>query len=331
MTLKETAEYLKANDDYLIVSHEGPDADGLGAAYALCQVLRGAGKRADAVLAERPGQRFAFIDQAGLFRVCASPGDLPWRPEEATVVVVDTHDIGYLGPRMEKLVERASRLLVIDHHDGKVAEGAAERGPRFFVDQGASSCCELVCLLAEELGIAIGPDAAEALFAGIVYDTGSFIYPKTTERTFACALGLMRQGVRPNAIHQKMYESSSSGLLLLQARVLSSLELAEGGRVAIQVLRREDLSATGSEYEDAEDIVNIPLQSSAVEVSVFFKENLDGRLRCSLRSKGKVNVAGIAQNFGGGGHKTASGFSCARPLESMKAAVLESIIRALES
>lgn len=325
MTLKETAEFLLENDQYLIVSHDGPDADGLGAAYGLHQALRSLGKHAAAVLAEELSPRFAFIDQERIFRVTQSDEDLPYPPSVAVVIVVDTHDLGYLGQRMEELVSKAGRVLVIDHHDG------GRSAPSFLLDQGASSTCELVYFLALEMGAAIPPDAAEALFAGIVYDTGSFIYPKTTERTFTCALGLLRLGVKPHQIHRKMYESSSVGVLLLQKKVLGSLELASGERIAIQVLRKEDLKESGANYEDAEDIINIPLLSGSVEVSVFFKENQNGKLRCSLRSKGKVNVAGIAQNFGGGGHKTASGFSCARPLESMKAAVLESIIRALES
>ena len=127
-----------------------------------------------------------------------------------------------------------------------------------------------------------------------------------------------------------MYESSTIGALILQKTALSTLELASDNRIAIQTLGRKDLVYSGADYEDAEDLINIPLQSGTVEVSVFFKENMEGRLRCSLRSKGAVNVAHIAQNFGGGGHKTASGFTCDRPLARMKEAVLESIVQSFE-
>ncbi|MDP3177856.1 MAG: DHHA1 domain-containing protein, partial [Spirochaetaceae bacterium] len=170
----------------------------------------------------------------------------------------------------------------------------------------------------------------EAIFAGIVYDTGSFAYPKTSERTFSCALELVRSGVRPYEIHRRMYESSSSESLILQKSVLATLELFADGRVAIQSLTKDALIDSGAAYEDAEDLVNIPLQDRKVEVSILFKENAEGRLRCSLRSKGQIDVSRLAQSFGGGGHKTAAGFTCPTPLESMKADVLETVCRELD-
>lgn len=326
MTLIEAADFLKANDDFMIVSHDGPDADGLGAAYALTLALRASGKRAWPILTSMISPKYAFLDRQGIFQVIDSEADLPVPIAKGSFVVVDTHDLGYLGSKTEDIVAQAERLLVIDHHEPRSAIL-----PSFCLDPTASSTCEMVYYIGRALGQEPGPDAADALFAGIVYDTGSFSWPKTGATTFECALALTRAGVNPYAIHQKIYESSEVAALLLQKLVLSGLELRQGDRIAIQVLRRSDLDSSGATYEDAEGLINTPLQASSVEVSVFFKENVDGRLRCSLRSKGKVNVAQIAQNFGGGGHKTASGFGCDRPLEAMKEAVLESIAQALEA
>jgi phosphoesterase RecJ-like protein len=277
-------------------------------------------------MAEEPSPKFRFIDQRKLFRVFSSEEDLPIPAERAIFIVVDTHDFGYLGSKAEDIMGKSPRCLVIDHHEphGPILDFQC-------LDPTASSTCELVFLLVSLIGASLPQDAAEAIFAGIVYDTGSFSWPKTGERTFACALELVKAGVKPYAMHKAMYESSTVGVLILEKLVLTSLELAAGNRVAIQTLTRADIKESGASYEDAEDFINTPLQSQSVEVSVFFKENLDGKLRCSLRSKGGVNVAHIAQSFGGGGHKTASGFSCDRPLAPMKEAVLETISRALDS
>jgi phosphoesterase RecJ-like protein len=324
MTLDNLAEYLRTHDDYAIISHDGPDADGLGAAYALALALSALGKRAVAAVPDRLPPKFGFIDRRGLFKSLAEEGSLGFPASEATAIIVDTHDMGYLGERSSALVASARRALVIDHHEPRM-----EAGERELLDPSASSSCELVYYLSVALGAELPLDAAEAIFAGIVYDTGSFSYPKTGERTFACALELVRRGVVPYELHNRMYESSSPGVLILQKAVVSSLELAAEGRVAFQSLRREDLAASGASYEDAEDLVNIPLQDRLVEVSVLFKENLEGRLRCSLRSKGAINVARIAQSFGGGGHKTAAGFTCASPLARAKADVLQSIAQSM--
>jgi phosphoesterase RecJ-like protein len=336
MTIAEMASYLRERDRYVILSHDGPDADGLGAAYALSLALRAIGKEAVPVVADRITAKFRFIDQRELFRSLKEDPALPFEPGASVPVVVDTHDLDYLGAASEALLAASGKALIIDHHelpgaatDQALYDAFGAEGVPVLLDESASSTCELVYLVAKELGVELPLDAAEAVFAGIVYDTGSFSYPKTTDRTFACALDLVRSGVKPYTIHRRMYESSGPGALLLQKSVISSLELRVGGRVAVQSLSRGDLAASGASYEDAEDLVNIPLQDKGVEVSVLFKENSEGRLRCSLRSKGEVNVAHVAQTFGGGGHKTAAGFTCASPLDAVKADVLQNLSETL--
>lgn len=336
MTISEMASYLREANHYVIMSHDGPDADGLGASYALAIILSSIGKEAIPVVVDKLPAKFRFIDQRGLFRALKDPSSIPFAARDSSPIVVDTHDLDYLGAAAEVYLEAAGKALIIDHHerpssvtDRDLYDALSAEGVPVVIEEEASSTSELVYLIAKELGVQLPLDAAEAVFAGIVYDTGSFSYPKTTERTFTCALELIRSGVVPYTIHRRMYESSGSGALLLQKNVISSLELHVNGRVAVQTLTREVLAASGASYEDAEDLVNIPLQDNRVEVSVFFKENAEGRLRCSLRSKGSVNVAHIAQTFGGGGHKTAAGFTCTGGLDAAKADVLESLSAAL--
>jgi phosphoesterase RecJ-like protein len=330
MTVDDVAAYLKTRDNYVIVSHDGPDADGLGAAYALALTLAAIGKTAVAVVPGGLPPKFRFIDRRGLFAASgAGPeagGELPFPAAKAAPIVVDTHDAAYLPEASAALVSAAGSFLVIDHHEPR--EGIGEPA---LLDPTASSSCELVYGVARRLGVELPLDAAEAVYAGIIYDTGSFAYPKTSERTFSCALELVRRGVSPYEIHRRMYESSCDGALLLQKAAISSLELRLEGRVALLSLKKEDLVSSGASYEDAEDLVNIPLQDRRVEVSALFKENLEGRLRCSLRSKGGVNVAHVAQAFGGGGHRTAAGFTCTLPLAAAMDNVVQSIARALAS
>lgn len=310
--------------DFILTSHQGPDADGLGAEYALCLGLRALGKRAIIRNSEAPPARFGFIDARKLSGI-ASDGFSPLKPETSILVVLDTSDTRFLGSISDILLNRIGGLLVVDHHEAHdEPEGCA------FIDSTASSTCELVYWMLENLGARLPLDGYEALFAGIVYDTGSFAYSKTRASTFACAEALVARGVEPYKVHRLMYESSTEASLMLHKAIISTLELAMGGKVAALVMTCAMLEATGAEYEDAENLINIPLGSLAVEVSVMFKENRDGALRCSLRSKGLVNVARIAQAFGGGGHKTASGFKCRRPLAETRADVLERIGSALQ-
>ena len=122
-----------------------------------------------------------------------------------------------------------------------------------------------------------------------------------------------------------MFERNSVSSLVLQSMVLATLTLHYGDRVAVQKMTRQSLSESKASYEESQTLINIPMNSDHIRVSVFFKENEDGVLRCSLRSKGNIDVATIAKAFGGGGHKTAAGFKSELPFESMEKKVLEKL------
>ncbi len=324
MTVIDAARIFSQGDDFIFTTHEAPDADGLGAQFSLTAALRGMGKRARAVNADKAPARYEFLDPRGIIENLDDSGLEECDLSRTTVVLVDTNDIQYTGAMADIALTRAERVMVFDHHETKgMAKDEACALPT------ASSTCEMAYFLLRELAAPIGPDIAAALFAGIVYDTGSFGYAKTSESTFEAALDLVRLGAAPSLIHNQLYESSSTSVLLLRKAVLSTLELHADGRIALQTMTREMLDETKSCYEDSEDLINVPLQSKNVQVSIFFKSNSAGVLRCSLRSKGAINVAHIAQTFGGGGHKTAAGFKSPYPLETMRKKVLEIVTSTL--
>jgi phosphoesterase RecJ-like protein len=226
---------------------------------------------------------------------------------------------------MREIIPRFKDAFVIDHHEP--SKLSAIRG---YSDNSSAATCEMVLEMAEELGVSLDKESAAAAYAGISYDSGSFAYSKTTERTFKAALYLVRSGAIPYDVYSQVYESASTGSLLLQKQVLSSLGIRAQGRVAIMVLRKDDLDFTGAKFEDAESFINIPLKSRDIEVSIMIKENTDGLIRCSLRSKGKVNVSKIAQQFSGGGHATAAGFKSDMNIEKTLEKVLGKVITVLD-
>lgn len=324
MTIAETAAFLAAEDHYILTSHSMPDADGLGAEYALVRALRTLGKDVRAINADHYTDSYRFIDQTGIIESLGTVELDDAAIRRATVVLMDTNDIQYTGEMADSIITRAAMALIIDHHEVK------ERiDSRICSAPELSSTCEIAYRILESLGCPIESDMATALFAGIVFDTGSFAYSKTLTGTFQVALALVERGASPSAIHRSLYESSSLSVLLLNKAVLSTLELHADGRIAIQTMTAETLKDTGSSYEDAEGLINVPLQAASIEVSIFFKENEQGTLRCSLRSKGGVNVAQIAQSFGGGGHKSAAGFKSPFPLALIRSRVLELVSAAL--
>jgi phosphoesterase RecJ-like protein len=217
-------------------------------------------------------------------------------------------------------------MMTIDHH---------ELNPRSvmtgYIDPTAAATCELIMEIAACFNQTLDRISATAVFAGLSYDSGSFSYSKTTARTFRAAQKLVEAGARPYEIHGHLNESASTASLLLQSRTLAGLTLHCGGRAAVMTLKREDIAATGALFEDAESFINIPLKSKGVLVSIMVKENEKGKVRCSLRSKGTVNVSQIAQRFSGGGHAMAAGFRSDASFEETTDLILEEVRKALVS
>jgi len=324
MTLDSLATLFVGENHFILTSHGSPGGGGLGAMYSLYSALIKLGKSAYPFISEPLSPKYKFLDASGLFKTIDDVESLDIDAGKYLLVVLDTNDVHYAGRVADVLLDNVRGYLLIDHHESHGIDPG-----KHLLDPGASSTCEITYDLIRELKVPIDLDTANALYAGIVYDTGSFSYPKTTESTFACALDLVKIGVRPYSIYNLLYESSSVASLLLRKHVISSLELYAQNRVAIQVMLSADLEESGAAYEESEDLINIPLRSETVQVSVFFKENKKGVLRCSLRSKGTVNVAHVAQGFGGGGHRTAAGFKCILPLAQTRKSVLDKLMDVL--
>jgi phosphoesterase RecJ-like protein len=298
---QKVLNFINRHTSIVLTTHDGPDADGIGAEILFAHILRSMNKTVRIINMSPIPERFAFMDPKGSLEVWDTEkhGDIPG---QSALIIVDTADEFNTGG-MIKILPKFREVFVVDHHE--LSHHSLLDG---YIDSGASSTCEMIVEIAESLGIVPDQDSARAAFAGIIYDSGSFAYSKTTARTFKAALFLVEAGVIPYEIYGTLNESASISALLLQKQVLSTLEIHAGGRVAVQILRKEDLKSTGANFEDAESFINIPLKSKDIIVSIIIKENSEGRIRCSLRSKGQVNVSKIAQHFSGGGHVMAAGF-----------------------
>ncbi|MFO7848573.1 MAG: bifunctional oligoribonuclease/PAP phosphatase NrnA [Spirochaetia bacterium] len=310
--------FIERNDKFIITAHETPDGDALGAETALYQALKKLGKGVEICNADPTSKKYKFLDPDEHINIVRREDDISLPLEEYALIILDTSDIHNIGLVYDFIFPNIKEYFIVDHH-----ESLENRVTKNHVEESASSTCEILYDFFFEQGWEIDFTVAQALFVGIVYDTGSFIYPKTSAKTFSIAYSLVSIGVNPNYIYQRIYESNSISALMLQSRVLSTLELFFNQHVALVTMTKETIAECGALYEEADTIINIPLKSEPIRVSVFLKENEKGVLRCSMRSKGNIDVARIAQTFGGGGHKTAAGFKSKWPIETLKQKVLE--------
>ncbi len=318
MTIKKICDILISNDDYIISSHEAPDGDAIGAEIVLYSILKYLKKNVVILNSDPIENKYRYMDTENAVSHVPQDAPLPLNPDERTLLVVDTEpgNIGHLSSRLNDSTVR--KVYVFDHHDYEKSlpfEG--------YFDSNASSTCEILHQVQQYFKIPYFAPLTEAMFSGIVYDTGSFIYPKTTARTFAIAHDLVLNGARPNFVYSNLYESKSTESLKLRTMVGSTLELVYNNHVAYQYMDKKTLDASGAKYEESQEIVNIPLQCSDVRVSIFIKQDKDGRTRCSIRTKNEIDCLPLASRFGGGGHPTAAGFKLTTAVEEVKSEVLD--------
>ena len=316
--------FIDRHQSFILTTHDSPDADGLGAQIVFAAILKKLGKSSRLINNDPVPAHLGFIDNLRLVENWNAEKHRPLL-RDAALIILDTAAEYHIGSMSEAL-KTVKEAFTFDHHE-------PVPWPKLpgFNDPAAASTSELAIELACYMGIELDAQTATAAYAGIVYDSGFFAHPKTSLRTFRAAMTALEWGADPNYIYRQLMESASYQALLLQKQALSNLEFYAGKQIALLTLSKEDFEMIGAGFEDAENIVNIPLKVGEVEVSVLIKEKPDGEVRCSLRSKGRVNVSKVAQEFGGGGHTTAAGFKSSSGMEEILNKLLADVEARLNS
>lgn len=299
------ATQVRGAREALVVSHENPDADTLGAALGVRAIVEARGGRASLVCSDVPPPLYDFLP--GIETVRTDP-----EPDRSydLMVIVDCGSLDRVGPVRERHASLFERLptLVIDHH---ATNGSA--GPSDWVDPDAAATCELVALLARALDVPLdagGGALATALMAGIVMDTATFAHPNATPRTLAVSAALVAAGAPLAEISRRLYRTKPDVQLRLFGRVLDRLQTAAGGLVIHSTLTEADIVETGALSAHSEGIIDLLSQSETAEVAILFKEAGSTVTRISVRTKpGGVDSTALTGLFGGGGHARAAGAS----------------------
>ena len=310
--LAEVLNQISRRKRFVVTSHARPDGDAVGSVLACSQILRSMGKEVDVVLRDGVPHIYQPLPYSETVRIVPSVNG-----EYEAAILLECDSV-----QRTRLAGLENQYLInIDHHS--TARPFAHVN---WIDKAACATAEMIFRLAREAGIKISPDMATCLYTAVLTDTGSFCFAGTTERTFALAQELVRSGADPVRIAQNVYFSSPASKMRLLGAALGHLRV--DGALAWMYITQDDLVGAGAAEEDCEGLVNYALAIEGIEVAVFFRELPEGRFRASLRSKGAINVAPIAEAFGGGGHECASGCSVEGPLLTASEQVL-SRLRAL--
>jgi phosphoesterase RecJ-like protein len=307
----EVLAELGERDKFLLTTHERPDGDAVGSLAAMQRVLTATGKDALAFLAadEFPlPYEYRFIEVDGL--VTEPPDDL----EERVLVFLDCGNIDRTPA--DVLKREGAHIVNIDHHHDNTRFGTINH-----VDPSASCTAEMVWDLMHGLGVRLTQPIAEALYVGLVTDTGRFMYETTGPRAHMMAAELIEDGVDVHAIYRRLYEGIPQGKLELLARGLTNVERYDGGLLTITHLTREDYQSTGADESYSEGVVDHLRSVEGTAVAGLIRDQLGNgaaKRKVSLRATDdRVDVSAIARAGGGGGHRRAAGFSTDLELPSL--------------
>ena len=302
--LSQVVELIENKNRFAITSHIRPDGDSLGSSLGLFWLLRALGKDVEVIMRDSAPPAYQKLPGADSVRVTPVVD----RAYDG-VFVIECSDIDRPG-----LIDLEKQFVVnIDHHSTTELFGTVN-----WIDSTASAVGEMIYNLCKATGVRVTKEIADCVYTALLTDTGSFHYSNTTERTFKIASELVRIGVKPAKSAEAIFGSYQWSKIELLSQVLSTAKRDESGRVAWMRQTMEMQERTQASDEDADGFVNYPLAVGDVVVTALFKESGPGVYRTSLRSKGDVNVAKIAEQFGGGGHRNAAGCTLKGSLEQIE-------------
>lgn len=326
---QKAVDLINKSKNILITTHTKPDGDACGCVTAMCEALADLGKKVTPVLLSPVPQWYKF-----LFTEKPAVLDEDIKSDELTagrfgqfdlILIVDTNSRSQLPKFSDYLKQNDKPVMVLDHH-----ETSDNLGDMELIDRDAAATGMIVLDLLKHAGWPVTEKIAESLFVAVATDTGWFRFSNTNSRVYRVCAELIEAGVKPTQIYDHLYLNFSYPRFRLMAGMLDKLELLLDGRLAVMQITRQDFVQTGAAYSDTENLINESHRIDSVRASALFIELKDGRIRCSMRSKGSLDVSKIAAKFGGGGHTMAAGTFLPGPMENAKKLILDEVSKRLD-
>jgi phosphoesterase RecJ-like protein len=315
--LSQVVELIENKQNFAITTHVRPDGDGIGSSLGLYWLLKSLGKNAEVIACDEiPGAYQELPGVEDIRRVKAID------KQYDAVFIIECSDA--FRPGITDLEKEFT--VNIDHHATSEHFGTIN-----WIDSTASAVGEMIYNLCKAIGGRITTEIAECLYMALVTDTGSFHYSNTTDRTLKVASELLKSGAKPAKIAEAVYNSYPWSRIELMRHVLATVKRDPSGLVASMRQTLEMRKNAGAVDGDNNGFVNIPLAAKEVEAVVYTREVGPDEYRVSLRSKGNINVAKVAEKFGGGGHKNAAGCRAVGDWDEIEAKLVDATLDAIDA
>ena len=293
LTRSETANFLREQDHFVILTHRRPDGDTVGSAAALCRILRRLGKQAHILRNPDITPRFSWLTEE---LTAEAPA------EGSCLVCVDVASPGMLPKAFAPWQSKVQ--LRIDHHGS-----ATSFTPLELVEADSASCAEIIYELGRELLGSMDTDIAGAVYVGASTDTGCFRYANTTAHTFQTAAACAAAGADIFRLNQELFDTNNLSKLRLQAWITEHMQLFGEGKLALCAIPRRVEEELGVVEDDVDNVSSFLRSVRGVCMAATLRETEDGGVKLSVRAIPGYDAAKVCEQFGGGGHKGAAGAS----------------------
>ncbi len=316
MSIDKIIQIIKEKDSFMLTTHMNPEGDAIGSTLTLALALLAIGKNVTVNTADPVPKILKFLpssDKVNQVKAVDRRFD--------AVIVLDCGDLERVGFLSKDNIP-ADILINIDHHKTNQGFGTIN-----MVEEAVASA-DIVYTIIKKMGIPITTEIATCIYTAIMTETGSFRYTNTTAHTLSIAGEMISYGANPWLIAEQVYNRNSLGRINLLGRVLSTLTVSKDGKIAWITVMEEMFKATGTTKEDMEDFINYPRSLEGVEVAILFRQS-GNDWKLSFRSNGRVDVAVVSLDFGGGGHSMAAGCFLKGSYEEVKEKVIKRVEEAV--
>lgn len=304
-SLLNIAEIISSKNCFYILTHKYPDGDTLGSAYALCRALQQQGKKAKVLSDDVISKKYEFIKKYVQVE--------DFNPE--FIISVDVADTSQLDDSLIKYADKID--LCIDHHltNRNYADVT-------FVDSVSASTAEIIYSLIKEMNIAVDKEIAECIYLGISTDTGCFRYSNVTTQAHRITAELIEKGINLSGINKALFYTKSKTFLNLESMMYKSIEYFFQGRCAVMFVTVDMIKKSGVPENELDGIASIPKGIDGVDIGITIREKNEGIYKVSVRTCDNINATNICEEFGGGGHSCAAGFTMEGTLEDVRSKIL---------
>lgn len=326
LNVEPIAQSISKAQSILLTTHKQCDGDGLGAILALYHALKKMGKNVRCMTVDEIPKKYHFLEPMKHVEVF----EKPHAPLQKTdlALIFDTNDRRLVEPLFSELDKKCRQILFIDHHP--VLNNGPEPTLGSYIETRAASTGEIAYFITKALNIRMDQKMAECLYTSVVFDTQLFKFVKNSVNSHLIAAEALQFLPHAQEIHRHLFSTHTVEKVAFLAKALSEIEYFADKQIAILKLRAKDLEDHNMDMDDSRDVIDMIMNVQSLQAAALFREDGKDEFKMSLRSKGQIEVLGVAEDFGGGGHLYAAGAYIEKPFPEIKKRVVDLLTSRLD-